>query len=323
MTYAIDHRVRVVVNYLQSQSLRKTAQLYNCSKSSVSNWSRLIKTSLLPKKRRRRNFTTVKNIIHDFVSSKHFVTLNEIQQHIISIIGSTLCKSTIRRLMKVLNFTRKRTKKVVYKNEEYMTSLSEKRKKFKHLIQQIPIDSIVSIDETSTKIDMFMSYYYSKRGEVVKKCVSSQYHRNNSVLSAITTNGCLLTKIQTTSYNSESFYNFIQELISKFHKKMTLLMDNVSFHKTKKVKKLIENSGHHVIYLPPYSPNYNPIEFTFSVLKHTIKHKNPTNESSLHKIINDTFKSFTKQYLKKCFNHSFHASHDDFKLALKDRFIVR
>ena len=136
MTYAIDHRVRVVVNYLQSQSLRKTAQLYNCSKSSVSNWSRLIKTSLLPKKRRRRNFTTVKNIIHDFVSSKHFVTLNEIQQHIISIIGSTPCKSTIRRLMKVLNFTRKRTKKVVYKNEEYMTSLSEKRKKFKHLIQK-------------------------------------------------------------------------------------------------------------------------------------------------------------------------------------------
>ena len=112
-------------------------------------------------------------------------------------------------------------------------------------------------------------------------------------------------------------------MVSKFHKKMTLLMDNVSFHKTKKVKKLIENSGHHVIYLPPYSPNYNPIEFTFSVLKHTIKHKNPTNESSLHKIINDTFKSFTKQYLKKCFNHSFHASHDDFKLALKDRFIVR
>ena len=50
MTYVIDHRVRVVVNYLQSQSLRKTAQLYNCSKSSVSNWSRLIKTSYYLKK---------------------------------------------------------------------------------------------------------------------------------------------------------------------------------------------------------------------------------------------------------------------------------
>ena len=44
-------------------------------------------------------------------------------------------------------------------------------------------------------------------------------------------------------------------------------MDNVSFHKSKKIKKLVEDSGNHLLFIPPYSPDFNPIEEVFSKLK--------------------------------------------------------
>ena len=44
-------------------------------------------------------------------------------------------------------------------------------------------------------------------------------------------------------------------------------MDNTSFHKNKELKELIENQGHKILFLPPYSPDLNPIEQKWSQAK--------------------------------------------------------
>jgi transposase len=52
-------------------------------------------------------------------------------------------------------------------------------------------------------------------------------------------------------------------------------MDNLSIHAKEEVRQIIEEAGHLVRYLPPYSPDYNPIELTFSVLKAGYFYVNP------------------------------------------------
>jgi transposase len=52
---------------------------------------------------------------------------------------------------------------------------------------------------------------------------------------------------------------------------MVIVLDNVSVHTNREVTEVIEGAGHKIQYLPPYSPDYNPIELTFSVLKYWIK----------------------------------------------------
>ena len=50
-----------------------------------------------------------------------------------------------------------------------------------------------------------------------------------------------------------------------------MVMDNLSAHKSERVRELIEERGCEVLYLPPYSPNYNPIEEAFSKIKGILK----------------------------------------------------
>ena len=58
-----------------------------------------------------------------------------------------------------------------------------------------------------------------------------------------------------------------QDLIPKLPKNAVLVMDNATFHKRKDTREAIENAGHTALFLPPYSPDLNPIENDFAALK--------------------------------------------------------
>lgn len=75
---------------------------------------------------------------------------------------------------------------------------------------------------------------------------------------------------------TEVFYNWLEEDLLpslKIKSKETdildfvLILDNASFHKSKKIKKLVERYGFKILYLAPYSPDYNPIEHQWHTLK--------------------------------------------------------
>ena len=55
----------------------------------------------------------------------------------------------------------------------------------------------------------------------------------------------------------------------------TIVMDNVAFHKSVEARNLISDSGHNLMFLPPYTPHLNPIEEFFSKWKHHVKSSNP------------------------------------------------
>lgn len=72
--------------------------------------------------------------------------------------------------------------------------------------------------------------------------------------------------------NTEFFNKWIEEfLITELKPGQTVIMDNVSFHKSPKTKELIEKAGCKLLYLPPYSPDLNPIEKFWANLKKWIK----------------------------------------------------
>lgn len=58
------------------------------------------------------------------------------------------------------------------------------------------------------------------------------------------------------------------DLLPKLPPKSTIVLDNASFHKGAEMKSLIEQSGHQLLYLPPYSPDLNPIEKKWAQAKH-------------------------------------------------------
>ncbi len=58
-----------------------------------------------------------------------------------------------------------------------------------------------------------------------------------------------------------------EQLLQELQPGSLIIMDNASFHKTQKTREILEESGHELIFLPPYSPDFNPIEKHFANLK--------------------------------------------------------
>src|SRR5689334_3185349 len=96
-----------------------------------------------------------------------------------------------------------------------------------------------------------------------------------AILPAYTINGYLpCTGIKEGYFNHEEFIDWIRRHLlptlqqTYGNRPMVIVLDNVSIHTNHEVTEVLEAAGHVVRFLPPYSPDYNPIELTFSVLKY-------------------------------------------------------
>lgn len=91
--------------------------------------------------------------------------------------------------------------------------------------------------------------------------------RTNAI-GAIIENKLLTLSLFDTNIDSDIFYTWLEkDLIPKLPKDSVIVMDNATFHKRKDIQKIIQNNNHILIYLPPYSPDLNPIEHKWAQAK--------------------------------------------------------
>lgn len=121
--------------------------------------------------------------------------------------------------------------------------------------------TLVYLDESGFVHDMPRLYGYAPIGQ---RCYGTQdwkpYGRTNAIGALIGTRlitvGLFQTNIDALIFKSW----LIQDLLPKLPAQCIIIMDNATFHKTADVKRIIQEAGHRLEYLPPYSPDLNPIE---------------------------------------------------------------
>jgi len=114
------------------------------------------------------------------------------------------------------------------------------------------------------------SHGYSTKG---KRCYGTHdwgaKGRTNAI-GALVGKVLLTVMLLTGSVNSEVFTSWIKEdLIPKLPPNSVIVMDNAAFHKSLEMKQAIEDAGHELLYLPPYSPDLNDIEHKWAHAKKT------------------------------------------------------
>jgi transposase len=127
---------------------------------------------------------------------------------------------------------------------------------------------LVFVDECSTNVAMVPRYARAPRGERAYGKAPRNWGRNVTLISSITLSGMGASMSIEGSADGESFSLYLEEVLCPaLRPGQIVVMDNLSVHKNRSVRDLIESRGCELWFLPAYSPDLNPIEEAFSKAK--------------------------------------------------------
>ena len=133
---------------------------------------------------------------------------------------------------------------------------------------EFDLGDFVFVDECGTHTSLAPVHGYSPRGERVYLETPRNRGKNTTLLASMSIEGmgeCLAVEGATTKVIFETYVERV--LAPSLRAGQVVVMDNLSAHKGEEVRELIEARGCEVLYLPPYSPDLNPIEEAFSKMK--------------------------------------------------------
>ena len=143
-----------------------------------------------------------------------------------------------------------------------------RRSAFAEYVRSIVAERFVFVDECSTNISLSPIYARAPKGERAHGKAPRNWGKNVSLICAIDAGGVKPSMSVEGAVDSKAFEIYVEHfLVPKLKRGQIVVMDNLSVHKSKRVERLIEEAGCELLFLPPYSPDMNPIEQAFSKVK--------------------------------------------------------
>lgn len=127
---------------------------------------------------------------------------------------------------------------------------------------------LVFIDETWASTNMARRYGRCRRGQRLRSAVPHGHWKTTTFIAGLRLTGIVAPMVLDGPINGRSFQTYVDRvLVPDLRPGDIVIMDNLGSHKGPGVQAAIEAAGATVRYLPPYSPDFNPIEKAFSKLK--------------------------------------------------------
>ena len=169
--------------------------------------------------------------------------------------------------------------------------VAQKRKNWNGLISGFKASDLVFLDGSGCNTDMTRRYAYSLGGSRAVDSAPLSKPKNTTILSSIQT-------LRYTTFSGgttvERFKRYLEiDLLPHLNDNSVLIMDNMKSHYAKAVKNLLDSSGVRYIYLPPYSPDLNPIEKLWSKVKAFLRKFKARTLDALPNAIQNAFHSVT------------------------------
>ena len=157
------------------------------------------------------------------------------------------------------------------------------------------------IDETGASTKMARLRGRAMRGERCRAAVPHGHWKTTTFTGALRLGGMTAPMVLDGPMNGAAFQAYIdQVLVPTLNRGDVVIMDNLPAHKGANVRRAIEAAGAALRYLPPYSPDFNPIENAFSKLKALLRKAAARTIDELWTAIGDALPCFTPQ---ECANY--------------------
>jgi len=161
------------------------------------------------------------------------------------------------------------SKKSVLPSEQDRPDIARKRAFWKTHQGQVDPQRLVFIDETWTKTNMAPLRGWAPRGQRLETRVPHGHWKTLTFVAALRCDKIEAPCVFDGPINADSFLAYVTHvLVPTLRPRDIVVLDNLSSHKGKAVRRIIRAAGARLLFLPPYSPDLNPIEQVFAKLKH-------------------------------------------------------
>ena len=174
-------------------------------------------------------------------------------------------------------------------------------------------DRLVFIDETAVTTAMARRYGRAPRGERCRVGVPQGHWKTMTVTAGLRTSGWAATTVFDGATNGERFRTYVIDiLVPALRPGDTVILDNLNAHKVAGVRDAIQAVGAKLLYLPSYSPDFNPIEQAFAKLKALLRSAAARTVTDLKTALTRAFAAFRSE---ECRNYLKAAGYDAYDPA--------
>lgn len=164
------------------------------------------------------------------------------------------------------------SKKTVFAAEQDRPDVARRRTWWKTYQSRLAPERLVFIDETWAKTNMSRTHGWSRRGDVLNAKVPHGHWKTMTFLAALRHDRITAPFVIDGPINGESFAVYVEQVLAPtLQPGDIVVMDNLGSHKSDQIRQILKRHGARRLFLPPYSPDLNPIEQVFSKLKRLLR----------------------------------------------------
>ena len=176
------------------------------------------------------------------------------------------------------------------------------------MIGRIDLERLIFLDESGVSTQMTRLYARCAGGARIHESTPDGRWKILTILGAISTRGMIATMTIEAATDREIFLAYLDEVLCpKLRPGDVLVMDNLSSHKVQGVRERIEAAGAQLLYLPPYSPDLNPIEKAWAKLKQLLRAAKARTKEALDLAIAELLPQLTAEDARAWFRLPFSA----------------
>jgi transposase len=166
-------------------------------------------------------------------------------------------------------------------------------------------ERLIFVDECGTHTSLAPLYGYAPRGQRLYLPVPRNRGKNTTLLSSMSLEGIGPSLTVEGATTSRVFETYVEKVLAPSLKEgQVVVMDNLSAHKPKRIKELIEQRGCELVYLPSYSPEYNPIEEAFAKIKKLLRKAAARSKEALIEAIAAALSAISAEDIRGYFQHA-------------------
>ena len=196
-------------------------------------------------------------------------------------------------------------KKVLKATEQQRPDVAQRRAEWRVWQCGIAPERLVFIDETWVKTNMTRPRGRALEGTRLVCAVPHGHWKTTTFLAALRVSGLTAPLVVDGAINGTIFRRWVeQHLAPTLRPGDIVVMDNLNSHKVAGVREALESVGAQAVYLPPYSPDLNPIETVFSKFKWLVRSQSRRTIDSLWKLCGEVSQRFPEPECRRHFQHA-------------------